>query len=402
LTNVCILPDTIAWAPMVEAARSVPRDRRRLAVISGYGRDPYTPRGQRTRHLVEALQRDWDTALIAFENLRWAATSDGSKARLAPLRRLAAKGLGTVLLDRWEPWSARHLGRWHPDCDGAVLIAAPWSPAVYAGRRLVAAGIPYVLDVGDPWVLTYKGDHPLDVPIGRATRGERFLWEHAAGATLTTESQRAPLQEMFPDLPMLIRPNGYNVVEMPPVPRERADRRRLRIGHLGILTRHRVDPVPMLLELARSGNWDQIELIQYGEDFGAGLERLRDAGIRVEHNDSRPWAEVAPRLPELDLMLAVAWPMPMLLPSKAIEYSAVPLPRLAWTNPDADDALRLFAAEHEGWLAISPGEADIPARVLAHVERDWSAVQLAPLPEDAWPEVARTVAGFVDERLSRR
>lgn len=385
---------------MVEAARSVPRDRRRLAIVSGYGRDPYTPRGQRTKYLVEALQEHWDTALLAFENHRWAATRDGSKARLAPARRLAAKALGTVLLDRWEPWSVRHLARWRPVCDGAVLIASPWSPAVYAGRRLVAAGIPYVLDLGDPWVLTHAD--PLMVPVGRATRAERFLWEHAAGAVLTTEAQRAPFQEMFPDLPMLVRPNGYNVVEMPSPARERTDSRRLRIGHLGILSRYRVDPVPMLLELAHSGNWDEIELIQYGEDFGAGLERLRDAGVRVEHNESRPWAEVARRLPELDLMLVVAYPLPMLLPSKAIEYSAVPLPRMALTNPEAEDALRLFSAAHQGWLAVSPGEPDIPARVLAHVERDWSAAQLAPLPEDAWPAVASSVADFVNERLNRR
>lgn len=387
---------------MVEAARSVPRDRRRLAIVSGYGRDPYTPRGQRTKQLISALQGDWDTALIAFEKTRWAATSDGSKARLAPLRKLAAKGIGRVLLDRWEPWSARHLGRWQPQCDGAVLIASPWSPAVYAARRLVDAGIPYVMDIGDPWVLTMRGIDPLLVPVGRARRAERFLWENAAGAVLTTEAQRVPFQEMFPDLPILVRPNGYNPVVMPPVSRAPASSRRLRIGHLGILSKYRVDPVPMLLELARSGNWDEIELIQYGEDFGAGLERLVEAGVKVEHNESRPWAEVVERLPELDLMLVVAYPLPMLLPSKTIEYSAVPLPRMALTNPDPDDALRLFSAEHEGWLAVSPGEPDIADRVLAHVERDWPDEQLAPLPEDAWPAVARTVADFVDERLSRR
>jgi hypothetical protein len=387
---------------MVEAARSVPGDRCRLAIVSGYGRDPYTPRGQRTKHLLEAFQADWDTALIAFESLRWSATSDGSKARLAPVRRLAAKGLGTMLLDRWEPWSARHLGRWRPNCDGAVLIAAPWSPAVYSSRRLVAAGIPYVLDLGDPWVLTHDAIDSSLIPIGRASRAEHFLWEHAAGAVLTTEAQRIPFQAMFPDLPMLVRPNGYNVVEVPSMPRGRTASRQLRIGHFGILSKYRVDPVPTLLELARSGNWDEIELIQYGEDFGAGLERLRDAGVRVEHNDSRPWAEVAQRLPELDLILVVAYPMAMLLPSKTIEYSAVPLPRLAITNPDPGDALRLFAGERQGWLAVSSGESDIPARVLAHVECDWSAEELAPLPEDAWPAVAATIADFVEERLSRR
>jgi hypothetical protein len=258
------------------------------------------------------------------------------------------------------------------------------------------------MDIGDPWVLTLRHVDPLLVPVGRASRAERFLWQNAAGAVLTTEAQRAPLQEMFPDLPILIRPNGYNVVEMPPPRRERDFPRRLRIGHLGILSRYRVDPVPTLLELARSGNWDEIELIQYGEDFGAGLERLRDAGVRVEHNTSRPWDEVAKRLPEFDLMLVVAYPLPMLLPSKAIEYSAVPLPRLALTNPEPDDALRLFSAEHEGWLAVSPGEPDIAAKVLAHINRDWTAEQLAPRPDDAWPEVATTVADFIDERLSRR
>ena len=380
------------------AVGSTHRKRGRLVVVSGYGYDEVTPRGQRTKRLVEALSNDWDVELVAIEGLRWNASPDGSRSRLAALRAPLVKAASRVLLDRWEPWSVRNLARWRPDADAALLIASPWSPVAYASRRLAEAGVPYVLDAGDPWVLTMA--KPLTpMPLGRARRAERFLWEHAAGAVLTTTAQQAPFQKMFPRLPMLVRPNGYKVVDVAPSPARQREPGRLRIAHFGILSVYRIDPVPMILELQRSGPWESIEFCQYGEDFGAGLDRLVSAGVHVEHNATRPWHEVVAHASEFDVALVVSYPLPALLPSKAIEYSALPLPRVGLTNPDPGDALREFARSHAGWLTISNGEADIPRRFEEHLERPWSADELAASPEDAWPTVAARVGDFVSSCL---
>lgn len=343
---------------------------------------------------MEALG-EWDVDLIAMRDKPSSAQPGGTSPRRAAFRRQVGALLYRVLLDRWEPWSLRHLRSWRPDADAALLIASPWSPVVYASRRLVEAGIPYVVDVGDPWVLTRDVKMPTP-PFRRASRAERFLWEHAVGAVVTTRAQFERLHALFPDLPILTRPNGYKPVESRgavPAPRPRDDSR-LRIAHFGILSATRIDPVPFLADLRRSGRWRSIVFSQFGDDFGVGLDRVPE-GVQVEHHSPLPWDTVIERAPEFDAALAVAYPLPALLPSKAVEYSTLPLPRIAVTNPDPDDALREYARDHAGWLALSNGEPEIGRRVWEHIERSWSAAELAPPEEDAWPAVAAQIAEFV-------
>jgi len=323
------------------------------------------------------------------------ARPGGTSSRRAAFRRGVGALLYRVLLDRWEPWSLRHLSRWRPDADAALLIASPWSPVVYASRRLVKAGIPYVVDVGDPWVLTRDAPMPTPPPR-RARRAERFLWEHAVGAVVTTRAQCERLHALYPDLPILIRPNGYKPVESRGAaltPRPRGDSR-LRIAHFGILSASRIDPVPFLADLQDSGRWRSIVFSQFGDDFGVGLDRVPE-GVRVEHHSPWPWQAVVEHASEFDAALVVAYPLPALLPSKAVEYSTLPLPRIALTNPDPDDALREHAKAHAGWLVLSNGEPDIGRRVWEHIERSWSTAELAPSREDAWPAVAAQIAEFV-------
>ncbi len=373
--------------------------RGRLVIVSGYGNNALTPRGQRTRWLTEALAKEWEVELIAMPDKPSSARPGGSTSRRAAVRGFARSLVYRVLLDRSEPWSLRRLARWRPEVDAALLIASPWSPAIYASRRLAGAGIPYVVDVGDPWVLT--ADFKVTTaPLWRARRGERFFWEHAAGAVVTTRAQSEMVRAMFPDLPVMVRPNGYKPVEptAPPPRPAGADSETLRIAHFGILSAGRVDPVPFLAELQRSGLWKSIVFSQFGDDFGVGLDRVPE-GVRVEHHEPEPWDRVIRRAPEFDAALVVAYPLPALLPSKAIEYSTLPLPRIALTNPGPEDALREFAREHSGWLALSNGEDELPRRVREHVERAFSPAELAAPAEDAWPVVSERIADFVTERV---
>jgi hypothetical protein len=202
---------------------------------------------------------------------------------------------------------------------------------------------------------------------------------------------------MFPDLPIMIRPNGYKPIErvtaLPAsMPRDASS---LRIAHFGILSPARIDPVPFIVDLQRSGRWQSIVFCQFGDDFGVGLDRVPLDVVRIERHPPQSWEEVVERAPEFDTALVVAYPLPALLPSKAVEYSTLPLPRIALTNPDPDDALREYVQNHQGWLALSHGEPDIGRRVWEHVQRPWSPTELAPSAEDAWPEVTAQIAEFL-------
>ena len=83
------------------------------------------------------------------------------------LRRRGRELAELFLLDKHELWSRRRFRGWRPDCDAALLIGFPFSPLSEAARRLTAAEIPYVVDAGDPWVLTGPG------PIASLADGAR-------------------------------------------------------------------------------------------------------------------------------------------------------------------------------------------------------------------------------------
>lgn len=385
-----------AVSPMSTKGRSRPR----FVVVSGYGNEPLTPRGQRTKWIVEALSKDWEVELIAMPKRRSPAQPGGSSPRRARLRQLAASLAFRMMLDRWEPWAIKNLRKWRPRADAALIIASPWSPAIYAGRRFAKAGIPYVLDVGDPWVLT-GGETKPPVPPWRASHGEKILWDNATAAIVTTEAQAADWRHLYPQKPLLIRPNGFKPLDASPSRRAPGDGSVLRLAHFGILSAGRVDPVPMLTDLWESGRWQAIEFIQFGDDYGVGLGRVPD-GVRVTHRDPLPWSSVAQMSGEFDAVLVIAYPTPKLLPSKAIEYSTLPLPRIALTNSDPQDALRIYSAEHGGWLAVSNGEADIAAQVAQHVSRPWTDAELAPSPEDSWPEASARIVEFLEQVMPVR
>jgi hypothetical protein len=371
-----------------------PSSRGRLAVVSGYAHDPLTPRGQRTRWLVECFCREWEIELLAPAPSAFQA-SDGRRRGRPLWRRAARRVKNATLLDKWEPWSIRRLSRWSPQVDAALLIAYPWSPVAYAGRRLRREGIPYVLDAGDPSALT------APVPIGgfpaqgRLRRAEQALWSGASGAVVTTRQQADVLTELFPSLPVLARPNGYE----PPSSVERAEVARsdpwpLRLVHYGSLPDVRVDVTRLLETLVASGRWPSIQLTQYGDDHD-GMLRHVPAEVEIEWRAPQPWSEVLAEARAFDLAIAIGNVLPGQLPSKAVQYMTLPIPRLAITARGEDDALGEYVYGRPGWAAVRWNDPDADGVVWAHLSRDWSGTALDPPEEEAWPAVAARIADFV-------
>jgi hypothetical protein len=369
---------------------------RRLAIVSLHAHRELAPRGERTRRLAESLGREWDVEIVAPPpNLpTGGATGQGRSSRA---RRLAASVVGRALLDKWEPWSVKRLARWRPDVDAALLIGHPFSPVVYAARRLAAANVPYVVDSGDPWVLTAPRVSNKGIGLARARAAERFVWGHAAGAVLTTPKQAEDLEALFPGLPMLVRPNGYEATAASPVqqrPRTSPEDE-LRLVHFGMLSHSRLDLVPLLQALCDSGRWGRISLTQFGDDFAGVLDAAPD-GVQVERRSACPWAEVVELAPDYDLAVAVGNVDPSQLPSKAIQYLTLPIPRLAITNGLPGDSLAGYVRGTPGWLTLSLDDSRAADQIAAHLGQEWTVAGLAAPPAEGWPGVAMTVAGFVD------
>ncbi|HYP55484.1 MAG TPA: hypothetical protein VEQ41_04185 [Solirubrobacterales bacterium] len=346
--------------------------------------------------MAERLAEDWEVELIAPPASMPTGGASGSGGSNAP-RRLAAAAVDRALLDKWEPWSVKRLARWQPECDAALLIGHPVSPLVYAARRLAAAGIPYVIDEGDPWILTNPAPYSRGLSLWRGRREERRLWEGAAGGVLTTAQQADRLTALFPGLPTIVRPNGYD-----PLPEELAgaaapdrDPSVLRLVHFGMLSSYRLDLGPLLRNLGDSGRWERVVMSQFGDDF-AGMLDGPPPSVEIERHPSYPWREAVRHAAESDLALVVGNHNPDQLPSKAVQYSTLPIPRLAVTKGTADDALAAYVSDKPGWLSVAPEDPEAPVRVAQHVAGPWAAESLRPPAGEAWPAVAGAVAAFVE------
>jgi hypothetical protein len=376
--------------------------RRRLAIVSGLGNQPMTPRGQRTVHLIEALREDWSIELIASPApAAPGPVSKDAQGRLDALRPLAGRVTRTFFYDPEEPGWIRRLARWRPDADAAVLVAAPWSAPIWASRRLRAAGVPYVVDTGDPWVLTSLISVPRSPARWRAEREETALWRGASGAIVTTRQQGRALASHFPDLEILVRPNGYEPAPGPAVAiGEKRGPSVLRLVHFGLIYRARLDIMPLLVRLRDSGRWRHISFTQYGDVFERMLDDVPE-GVDVVRRPAVQWREVTARIHEFDAAVVLGNLTGNLLPSKAIQYLTLPVPRIAVTDTGRDDALTEFAAEREAWLAVSPDDPRAADAVAGLVDRDWSAAELAPPEADAWPVIGAQLADFIETRLLR-
>jgi hypothetical protein len=370
---------------------------RRLAVVSGYALKSLTPRGQRTQRLVERFERSWDVELVALPAVQASANAAPGNGR-APWRRLAGDAVRMTLLDKWEPWSLRRLGRWQAQVDAGLLIAYPWSPVTYAARRLHRADVPYVVDAGDPWVLTSPGTDTSLLAKYRSRRAERAIWSGAAGAVVTTSQQAEVISGHFPALPILVRPNGYDPLPngaAAPV-RATADRDpdHLRLVHYGMLSFVRVDVGKLLEALAASGRWKSISFTQYGDDHAGMLARV-PASVEVEFRSQQSWTDVLAGASQYDLAVVVGNWLTGQLPSKAVQYMTLPIPRLALGERETNDALAEYVSDRSGWLALAKDDPDAAERLWEHVERDWGEEDLAPPAEEAWPQVAERIGDFV-------
>lgn len=384
---------------MSSPATSQGRARGRFAVVSGLGNNPMSPRGQRTQNLVRELGKRWEVELVALPAETFAGGAAPMSRRSLP-RRVLGSAVNAVALDRWEPWASRRLRGWRPEADAALLVGYPWSPLTRAARALARHGIPYVVDAGDPWAFTEPGPLPRTPAAWRSRRAEPALWRNAAGAVLTTRQQADMVLGLFPHLRVLVRPNGYEPVAPGAVAsgdpsRHGSDSDSLTLAHFGTISPIRVDVVPLLAALQATGRWRAIEFVQYGDDYAGMLSRVPE-GIAVERRPARPWEEIVARADEFDAAVVLGNQRGDLLPSKAVQYLTLPVPRIAVTNGEADDALAEYAAAHRGWTIAAERDPDVGGSIWEHLTRGWSAEDLAPPAGESWSAVAVEVASFIE------
>jgi hypothetical protein len=365
---------------------------------------PISPRVQRTAHLTAALEREFEFRVARVpEHLGQAA----HQSRESRPRGLARKALRPLALDDLEIPARVVMRGWKPSGSGALLIGWPYSAIYVAASHLVAAGIPYVVDVGDPWWLTEPTSPRLSrrLSVLRARAAETFLWRHAAAGVVTTETQAGNLRALFPDLELLVRPNGYLAADEPGVQAAPADAGtddgELRLVHFGSINSARVPVGEWLSALPGAAGIRRVRFANYGPVSRPELLQTGDPAVALEVHDPVDWGRACQIARTFDAALVVANANPAKLPSKAIQYLTLPVPRIALTVSGDGGELAAFATQRPGFVPAGlDSPEDIP-RMIDHLRRSWSDEELSPSAGDSWAEVAHEVVGFAIQSWHR-
>jgi hypothetical protein len=342
--------------------------------------------------VAERLANDWSIELISGKS----SVESTEQAKIpGPIRRSLLALSRWFLVDRFELWSWLSFRRWEPSVDAAVLIGVPLSPLGRAARKLVRDSIPYVLDLGDLSVVGVCDPRVHGFARARTLRLERRLITEAAAVIVTTKSQAAAIASVAPELSVLVRPNGFEPVTTSA--RRYQTSRSLRLVHLGLLYQIRVPVVPFLTALASSGRWDTVTLLQLGGAKDSALSGLPDT-VEVKTLPRQSMPEAYKIAAECDAALVVGNQHGIGIPSKAIQYLAWPLPRVAVVD-SLDDELAQFVSNLNGWATVRWDDADPAESVAWLLAQNWSSDDLVGPEVHSWESVADEIAGFIAATL---
>lgn len=377
---------------------------RRLVIFHRFDRGA-GPRSRRAAFLAEALGERWLVERLTGTAGEIAVPGPPYNPnrvvrRLHDVLRRLRQGF---LVDKFELWSRRYFRCWSPAADAVLLIGMPASPLLEASRRLTRLRIPYVVDLGDPIVISpFPAARSSLRGLGRwrALRAEHRMWGSAAGGIVTSESLAATLAARFPGLPILVRPNGYEQQPCPAAISLERDRRVLWLAHFGSIYGVNVDARPLLATLVRCGIWDEIRLDQYGW-VSHGTD-LAVEGVRIDCNDERPWDEVVALAGRYDAALALANRHLFGPLSKVFAYMTLPIPRIVLAADVEQDETARYVRRLSAWLAVESGDSAVAEKVRTHVARPWTDEELAPPASESWSAVAGTIGDFLERVLAAR
>jgi hypothetical protein len=317
------------------------------------------------------------------------------------VRSAARHIIASTLIDEYELSSWRRFRQWRPSGDFALLIGWPFSPIIAAAARLRLHGIPYIVDAGDPLTIGYPSHlpQPLRGPArARAQRADNLLWKEASGGIVTSALFSNALRARFPELPVLVRPNGYEPVPIQDLPANQPDNHALRLAHFGTLYDARIDLRSFLSGLVASGIWSQVALDQYGPISNYSLHV---DGVDVRVRDEVSWSGITEIVGAYDAVLVVGNRSGLGPPSKVFSYMTLPRPRVVVVADATADETAAYVEQMAGWLVVEATGASAAERIHRHTKRIWTAAELAPPESEAWPSVACQIADFLVDVMNK-
>jgi glycosyltransferase involved in cell wall biosynthesis len=276
------------------------------------------------------------------------------RAEVGRLLTFPDQGRGWVL--KAATATARLVREWQPDL--VVSTGPPHSVHLAAGLGIRGHGVPWIVDLRDPWMTPAHLRSRAGWAGGLSRVLEKRTFRAATAVLTTTPELRDALGMTYSRTRIMCLPNGVDARELP----ERSPTRSSGLGviHLGTVYYNR-DAVPVIRAFARflaakpqaASAGSSLRFIgTVGGDYRARLQEVvaeLHLGNHVELVDPLPRREALGALASSHMALVLAQGQGLMIPAKLYESVAMGIPTLVVTEPGsatAREATELGAAVH--------------------------------------------------------
>jgi glycosyltransferase involved in cell wall biosynthesis len=280
-------------------------------------------------------------------------TRDGVRAAADALISFPDHGRGWI----WRAGAAVRRAIREERPDTVVSTGPPHSAHLAAGLGIGRSGVPWVVDLRDPWATPpgLWGDNPWTIALAR--RLEAAVFRRAATVLTTTSELRAALEHAFPHAAITCLPNGVDLRGLPT--HDAPTGPGFTVTHLGTVYFNR-DPRPVVRAFGRFladhtavADGARLRFVGFvAPEFRGSLDdEVRALGLtgHVELAGALPRDQALEVLANSSMALVLAQGQHHMVPGKLYEAVGIGLPVMVVTEPDsatAREGLRLGAAVH--------------------------------------------------------
>ncbi len=294
---------------------------------------------------------------------------------------------------RWAA-AARRVGRTLADPSVHLAIVSCGPPHfVHQAAASIArdSGIPFVMDMRDPWSLIQRLPEPLASPLSLmlAARGERRAVARASLVVMNTEPARDAMRLAYPRAAerIIAVPNGHDDDPVPVLERDP----RFVVAYAGTIYLDR-NPRTLFRAAAEFVRRTGVSPNGFGVEFmgdvasldGVPLEQIaheEGVGEFVRIHAARPRREAMEFLARATMVVVLPQDSDMAIPAKLFEYMRFPAWLLVFAAPESATARLLDGVDAH---VIAPDDVAAIASVLESRFRDYMRdVRATPLATHA-------------------
>jgi glycosyltransferase involved in cell wall biosynthesis len=311
------------------------------------------------------------------QDLRWAFSPGGLRRAYHAWRFFQEE-------QSWARAAQREAIALFRDHDAIASCGPPHMPHIAARNAARHHGVPYIMDMRDPWSLAPAVPMPLGTPLWyRLAEGyEGAAVRDAALVVVNTGLHAAELRKLYPQSAQHIMPvmNGCDEDRVEP---QHSDR--FLISYAGNIYIDR-DPRFLFRAAARFLREEALSPAQVGIELIGHVDQFGGVPIRqlAEHEGIGDFLEVHPRLPRgealklmarASVLVSLPQEVDLAIPSKVFEYSQFPawMLALARAGSATEEVLRGSGAD-----VVSPDDED---EIVATLRRRWQQYKTSGRPQ---------------------